>query len=78
MMIFGTSDFDQAAEEEQNEIQSVIIARGISNVYDGLAKIVIGKPDRPNNELILKYDVIKQLILAGIAEILEARQREFS
>jgi hypothetical protein len=78
MMIFGPSDFEQEAESQQEELASVLMARIRSKVYDGLAELFVDKPPRPNGELILQYDVIKQLIMAGIAEILDARQRDFS
>ena len=78
MMIFGPSDFEEDAESQQEELRSVIMARVGSKIYDGLAELFIDKPPRPNGELILQYDVIKQLIMAAIAEILDARQRDFS
>lgn len=78
MMFASPSDFEREAESEQQELMSIIIARGRSRMYDTLAEMFVRKPSRPNGELILEYDIIKQLILAGIAEILDARQRDFS
>ena len=77
-MVFDPSDFEEEAETEQSELHAVIVARGRSKMYDGLAELFVPKPPRPNDELILKYDIVKQLILAAIAEIFEARQRDFS
>lgn len=78
VMYFTTSDFENEAESFQQEMISIIIARGRSKMYDNISEIFVDKPPRQNNELIIEYDIIKQIILAGIAEILEARQRDYS